>query len=81
MKDWLQPLEHPGDIVRRLHQSGLCQRFAADALLLLNAVMTDAHGLPRELAQRLDEIVRAASELEQDTRYQRLREYVRRRSN
>ncbi|MFH1816036.1 MAG: hypothetical protein ABIF28_17985 [Pseudomonadota bacterium] len=43
--------------------------------------MTDAHGLPRELAQRLDEIVRAASELEQDTRYQRLREYVRRRSN
>ena len=81
VQDWLQPIEHPDYVVHLLHESGLCKQFPADALLLLNAVITDQPWLPRELGQCLDEIVQAAPQLAQDPRYVQLREYSRRRGN
>jgi hypothetical protein len=79
VQDWLQPIEHPDYGVHLLHESGLCSRFPAEALLLLNAVIADQQWAPRELGQCLDEIVQAAPNLAQDARYLRLREYSRRR--
>ena len=79
VQDWLQPIEHPRYVVHRLHESGLCSRYPADALSLLNAVIADQQWGPRELGQCLDQIVHAAPNLAQDARYLRLREYSRRR--
>ncbi|MFO0874130.1 MAG: anti-phage defense-associated sirtuin Dsr1 [Phycisphaerales bacterium] len=79
VQDWLQPIEHPDNVVHLLHESGLCRRYPADALRLLGAVIADQEWAPRELGQCLDEFGQASPELVQDSQYQRLREYVRRR--
>lgn len=79
VQDWLQPIEHPDYMVHLLHESGLCRRFPADALRLLDTVIADQQWAPRELGQCLDEIERAAPPLAQDARYLRLQEYFRRR--
>lgn len=79
VQDWLQPIEHPHNVVRRLHESGLCSRYPTDALSLLNAVIVDQQWAPRELRQCLDQIVQFAPHLAQDARYLRLHEYARRR--
>ncbi|MCG8391830.1 MAG: hypothetical protein P1U78_07570 [Alcanivoracaceae bacterium] len=79
VRDWLQPIEHPDYVVHLLAESGLCKRFPAEALLLLNSVIGDQQWAPRELGQCLDDIVQADPQLGQDARYQRLREYFRRR--
>jgi hypothetical protein len=78
MQDWLQPIEHPNYIVQLLQKSGLCNRFPADALNLLDSVIDDQQWVPRELGQCLEEIVKAAPQLAQDYRYQRLQDYLRR---
>jgi hypothetical protein len=77
--DWLQPIEHPHSIVRRLYESSLAGRYPADALRLLDAVIQNQQWAPRELEQCLDAMVQTAPQLVQDARYQRLREYSRRR--
>lgn len=79
VQDWLQPIDHPHYVVHLLHESGLCSRYPADALSLLNAVIADQRWGPRELGQCLDQIVQAAPKLAQDARNLRLREYSRRR--
>lgn len=79
VQDWLQPIEHSHYVVHLLHESGLCRRYPADALTLSNVIVADQQWAPTELGQCLDEIVQAAPALAQDSRYQRLREYVRRR--
>lgn len=79
VQDWLQPIEHSHYVVHPLHESGLCSRFPADALNLLYVVIADQQWAPRELGQCLDDIAQAAPLLTRDARYQRLREYVRRR--
>ena len=79
VQDWLQPIEHPHYVVHLLHESGLCSRYPADVLSLLNAVIADQQWGPQELGQCLDQIVQAAPNLSQDARYTRLREYFRRR--
>lgn len=79
VQDWLQPIEHPDYVVHLLHEAGLCSRYPADALSLLNAVIADQQWAPRELGQCLDQIAQAAPNLAQDARYKRLREYFRRR--
>lgn len=78
-QDWLQPIEHPHYVVHLLHESGLCARFPAEALHLLDKVITDQQWAPDQLGQCLEEILKAAPQLIQDARYQRLREYSRRR--
>ncbi|MFX1739842.1 SIR2 family protein [Paraburkholderia sp. A1RI_3L] len=79
MQDWLQPIEHPHYVVHLLHESGLCSRFPADALHLLDTVIADQQWAPQELGQCLDVIVQVSPQLAQDVRYLRLREYSRRR--
>jgi len=76
--DWLRPIERPGCVVRRLHESGLAGRFPEDALRLLNALFNDQPWAPRGLGECLTAIAEAAPALEQDHRYQRLVEYSRR---
>lgn len=77
--DWLMPVEHPYYLVHLLYESGLCVRFPADALHLLDAVIEEQQWAPRELGQCLDEIARADQGLEVREQYRRLREYSRRR--
>lgn len=78
VQGWLQPIEHPNYVVHLLQESGLCTRFPAEALHLLDAVISDEQWAPRELRECLDEIEKAAPRFEQDARYQRLRNYLRR---
>lgn len=77
--DWLRPIEHPYYVIHRLHESGLCGRFPIHALRLLAAIVADQPWGAPELGQCLDLIVQADGSLAQDTSYQRLREYSRRR--
>jgi len=79
VQDWLQPIEYPDFVVDPLQKSGLCSRYPADALCLLDAVITDQQWVPQELGKCLDEIEQAAPQLVQDTQYQQLREYLQRR--
>lgn len=78
VQNWLQPIEHPDYVAHLLHESGLCRRFPAEALLL-NVVIAEQQWAPRELGQCLDEIAQTVPNLAQDARYLRLREYSRRR--
>jgi hypothetical protein len=76
--DWLQPIEHPHNIVDRLRESGLCSRYPETSLRVLNAIVGDQPWAPRTLAESLSEIAAAMPNLRQDHRYQRLAEYARR---
>lgn len=79
VQDWLQPIEYPHYVVHPLHESGLCKRFPAEALKLLNVVIADQQCPPQELGKCLDQIVQAKPDLAQDTPYLRIREYWRRK--
>ena len=79
VQDWLHPIEQPHYVIHLLAESGLCKRFPTEALLLLNAVITNQQWSPHELGQCLDEIAQATPQLVQDSQYQRLQEYFRRR--
>lgn len=81
MRDWLQPIEHPDYVMHLLHESDLCNKFPADALHLLDIVFADRQWVSRELGQCLDRIEQVSSGLAQDPRFQRLREYSRRRGS
>ncbi|MFO0273562.1 MAG: hypothetical protein ACK53M_05600, partial [Betaproteobacteria bacterium] len=77
--DWVRPSEHPYYVLHRLHESGLWGRFPIHALRLLAAIVADQPWGAPELGQCLDLILQADGSLAQDTSYQRLREYSRRR--
>ena len=76
---WLRPIEHPHYVVHRLHELGLAARFPEATLHLLDAVLDDQSWAPPELGQCLTAIAESAPALEQDSRYQRLVQYSRRR--
>ncbi|MCD9122401.1 anti-phage defense-associated sirtuin Dsr1 [Cupriavidus sp. UGS-1] len=80
MQDWLRPIEHPHYIVHLLYESGLCSRFPADALRLLDIVIADQQWAPQELGQCLDVIVEALPKLAQEVPYLRLQQHFRRRT-
>ncbi|TFW36089.1 hypothetical protein E4195_18705 [Pseudomonas putida] len=79
VQNWLCPLEHPHYVVRRLHESGLCSRYPADALRLLSIIIDDQPWVPHEVTQCLAAVVLAAPRLLQDAQYRRLLEYSRQR--
>ncbi|GAA5266513.1 hypothetical protein ACOSOMT5_P2941 [Acidiphilium sp. MT5] len=79
VQHWLQPIEYPDYVESLLHKSGLCRRFPAEALQLLNAVIADQQWASQELGKCLDEIAEAAPNLAQVAHYLRLREHLRRR--
>ncbi|WP_421296295.1 hypothetical protein [Aeromonas veronii] len=79
VKDWLQPIEHPYYVLHKLHESGLCKQFPAEALQLLNLVIfDDVMGLD-QLRSCLQEIVLVEPNLEHDYQYLRINELLRRR--
>lgn len=79
LRAWLQPPSHPNYLVHRLHESGLCDRFPAEALDFLSNVIGDqAQWLPRELGTCLEAIQAKAPHLEADQRFERLKAYLRR---
>ena len=77
VQDWLQPIEHPGYVIRLLAESGLCKKFPTEALQLLNAVIPNQQRATTKLGECLDQIVRAAPSLAQDAHYLRLHNYSR----
>ena len=79
LKDWLQPINDPHEVVFLLNKSGQCKQFPQDALLLLDAVIVEPPWPPRKLVECLNEIIQANPNLAQDFRYQRLHEYSRKR--
>ena len=79
LQAWLQPLAHPGFLVRRLHAGDLCRKFPEQALGFLNLVIGDqAQWPPHDLATCLEAIRTSAPELATDQRFERLEEYLRR---
>lgn len=74
VQSWLQPIEHPDYVVHRLHESDLSGSYPTEALVLLSAVIAKLQWRCEELGQCLDKIKQANPQLEQDARYQRLRE-------
>ncbi|QQS03374.1 MAG: SIR2 family protein [Fibrobacterota bacterium] len=79
VQNWLQAIDHSHYIVHLLAGSSLCKQFPSEALLLLHLVIVEEPWISGELGQCLDDIMQAAPQLSQDTRYKRLREYFRRR--
>ncbi|MEZ4495171.1 MAG: anti-phage defense-associated sirtuin Dsr1 [Dehalococcoidia bacterium] len=77
--DWLEPVEHLPYVVHLLDESGLCGRFPTETLRLLDAIVEDQEWPPRELAKCLRDIGLASPAIQQDTRFKRLEEYLRRR--
>lgn len=78
LRPWLQPVEHPDYIVRRLDQEGLAKRYPAAALEFLDTLIgAHAQWPPRNLGKCLGDIKSVDSSLEEDVRFQRMMEYVR----
>jgi hypothetical protein len=78
LRSWLQPVEHPDYVVHRLHLAGIGSKFPEAALDFLNLVVGDERQWPpSELGDCLKAIRSAASQLEDDDRYQRLLNYLR----
>jgi hypothetical protein len=80
VKNWLRSVDHPFYIVHRLNESGLCEQFPRDALLLLDIVVDEPPYAPPDLKRCLDQIVRREPAITQDARYRRLHEFWLRRS-
>lgn len=81
LRDWLKPTSHPHYIVYLLQKSGLCTKFPAESLLLLDALIADQQWIPSELGNCLNAIAQASPMLEQDARYLRLRDFSRKRGS
>lgn len=77
---WLRSLEFPDYVVRRLHQSGLCARFPQEALRLMAAIIDDQSFAPTHLGDCLSTVVQAWPGARHEPSYQRLTEYLRKRS-
>lgn len=78
LQDWLQPIEHPYSVIHQLKESGLCRKFAKEALVLLSTIITDQRWIPNELRQCLDDIAEIKPQLVSDPQYQRLSDAIRR---
>lgn len=74
--DWLQPLEHPHHVVHRLQESDFCAKFPIPALRLLYAVIRDPSWPPPKLEKCLTDISKAMPDIQNDRRYQKLKEYA-----
>lgn len=76
---WLQPLTHPYQIFKLLHESSLCQKQPREALQFLAAIVNEQTYLSKELGQCLDQISEALPELKRDRRYQTLKVFCEQR--
>ena len=77
LRPWLQPPQYPGRLMQRLKDSQVCSESPEPALGFLKLVTGDEPPLGSELAECLEQIRSAAAQLEDDPRFQRLRELLR----
>ncbi len=73
---WLQPLAYSHYVVHQLQEGDFCARFPNATLCLLYAVISDQPWSHPELNQCLKDILQAKPEIQNDPRYQRLKEYT-----
>jgi hypothetical protein len=79
LRPWLQLVEGPDSVVYQLAQGDLCGRYPAAALEFLNIVVdTHARWPPHGLSKCLNDIKAADPGLEEDGRFRRLMELLRR---
>ena len=79
LRGWLQRLKYPDQLVRRLHEKGLCEQFPERALEFLDLIVEGQDQWPpNELRDCLRSIRSADPILESDHRFMRLRVYLRR---
>ena len=79
LRGWLQRLKYPDQLVRRLHEEGLCEQFPERALEFLDLIVEGQdQWAPSELRDCLRSIRSADPILESDRRFMRLRIYLRR---
>jgi hypothetical protein len=78
IKDWLQPLDHPHYVMRRLNEANLCEQFPLESLRLLSAIVKDQPWANPELQKCLHSIVQSNPSLQQDPQFRKLADYVRR---
>jgi hypothetical protein len=81
LRVWLVRTDQIGIVPHKLTMSGLCTRYSETALALLDAVIGDnPRWPPSDLEECLEQIKAANPNLEDDSRYQRLRQLLRRLS-
>ncbi|UJX41557.1 SIR2 family protein [Desulfovibrio sp. JY] len=78
LRDWLVPIEYPHYVVSLLQESSHCDKFPQDSLELLTAIIANQPWPSQELSNCLAAVAKAWPEARQDTRFQRLAEYIRR---
>ena len=79
LRGWLRHLQYPDQLVRRLDETRLCERFPEQALDFLDLVVKGRDEWPSsELRECLRAIRAAKPRLESDHRFRRLRDYLRR---
>jgi hypothetical protein len=79
LKFWLQRLEQSDHAIHLLYGAKLCERFPDDALTFLDTVINNnTQWPPRDLKNCLETIRQAQPSLENERRYQRLTDYLRR---
>jgi hypothetical protein len=81
VQDWLQPIEHPYYLVGKLEESGLCGRYPAEALRLLDAIIDNQPWAPEDMGKCLSAISEADASTRQDSRFRRLEAYYRQRKS
>lgn len=78
LRGWLRRLKYPDQLVRRLHEQGLCEQFPERALEFLDLIVEGQDEWPpSELRGCLQAIGSAGPGLNSDRRFRRLRDYLR----
>lgn len=78
LKPWLRPLDHPNLVVHLLNEAKLCESFLEEALTFLDAIIEDDGQQPPTLLKNcLDVIGVKRSDLENDIRFLKLSQYLR----
>lgn len=77
---WLRSIEYSDYTVSLLFEYNLCTKYPEDALKLLDSIIDNQYWVPSELRNCLDEIAEAAPGLKQSRKYQKLIEYIERKT-
>lgn len=79
IKDWLKPIQHPFTVMHALQKSGLCEKFPAESLKLLSAIIVESQLPLMDLSDCLDQIVASMPDLARNLHYMNLLRYSVRR--
>ena len=77
LRGWLQPLQYPGVLMHRLKTSELCLRFPETGLDFLHLTISEKVPQMWDVDSCLKQIRTAEPELENDSRFQILRDFLR----